>query len=243
MKTLWAVACVGVAVMLFVSVICGCATTPKKTGGAGTHAPSIEADRGSGGPSQEALTGTPGGNPDAGGSFSTQSTPSGKKINYSGPNYRIGPEDILRVSVWENRELTMDVVVRPDGKISFPLIQDVQAEGLTAAELADIIHQRILTYIKDPQVSVIVTQINAPKVFIVGNVARPGPYPLRTDISILQALSLAGGFTPFASPRSIKIVRNNGGKQEVRKVNYYDLIDEGGEGNFLLKSGDTIVVP
>ncbi len=169
--------------------------------------------------------------------------PSGNENSAAGPQYRVGPEDVLRVAVWENQQLTLDVVVRPDGKISFPLIQDVQAEGLTAAELANVIHNRLLSFIKDPQVSVIVTQVNAPKVFVMGNVVRPGPYPLRSDTSILQALSLAGGFTQFASPRSIKLVRGTGTKQEVRKVNYYKLIDDGGEGNYLLKSGDTIVVP
>ena len=163
--------------------------------------------------------------------------------DYSGgPKYRVGPEDILHVSVWGNRDLTLDVVVRPDGKISLPLIQDVQAEGLTASELSDVIHQKLLAYIKDPQVTVIITQVNAPKIFVIGNVAKPGPYPLRSDMSVLQALSLAGGFTPFASPKSIKIIRNKAGTQDLRKINYFDMIDSG-EGNYLLKSGDTIVVP
>jgi polysaccharide export outer membrane protein len=139
--------------------------------------------------------------------------------------------------------LTLDLVVRPDGKISMPLIQDVVAEGRTAAELADTIHQRLLVFIKDPQVSVIVLQVNAPKYYVIGNVAKPGTYSLRGETSVLQALALAGGFTPFASTRSIKLIRNTSGKQEVRKVNYNDMIDEGGEGNYLLKSGDTIVVP
>lgn len=160
-----------------------------------------------------------------------------------GPQYRIGAEDVLHIAVWENTQLTLDVVVRPDGKISFPLVQDVQAEGLTAAELADVLHQKLLAYVKEPQVSVIVTQVNSPKVYIVGNVTRPGPYPLRSDTSVLQALSLAGGFTQFASPRSIKLVRGLGAKQEVRKINYYNLIDGKGEGNYLLVPGDTIVVP
>jgi polysaccharide export outer membrane protein len=161
----------------------------------------------------------------------------------AGPQYKLGPEDVLRVSVWENKDLTLDLVVRPDGKISMPLIQDVVAEGRTAAELADTIHQRLLAFIKDPQVSVIVLQVNAPKYYVIGNVAKPGTYSLRGETSILQALALAGGFTQFASTRSIKLIRNASGKQEVRKVNYNDMIDEGGEGNYLLKSGDTIVVP
>ena len=164
-------------------------------------------------------------------------------VSQAGPQYRLGPEDILHVSVWENKELTLDVMVRPDGKISLPLIQDVQAEGLTAVELSSIIQQKLKVYIVEPQVSVIVTQVNSPKVYVLGSVAKPGPFPLRSDMSILQALSLAGGFTQFASPRSIKLIRGTGTKQEVRKVNYYNLLDEGGEGNYLLKPGDTIVVP
>jgi polysaccharide export outer membrane protein len=155
----------------------------------------------------------------------------------------LGPEDQIRVFVWENAQLTLDLVVRPDGKISMPLIQDVTAEGQTAAELATQIQQKLIAFIKEPQVSVIVLQINAPKFYVVGSVVRPGTYPLRGDTSVLQALSLAGGFTQFASLRSIKLIRNSGGKQEVRKINYYDMIDVGGEGNFLLRSGDTIVVP
>jgi polysaccharide export outer membrane protein len=160
-----------------------------------------------------------------------------------GDHYRMGPEDVIRVSVWENRELTLEVVVRPDGKISLPLIQDVQAEGLTASELAVIIRKQLESFIKDPQVAVILLQVNAPKIYVVGNVTRPGPYPLRGEATVLQALSLAGGFTQFASPRSIKLVRKAGSRQEVRKLNYYKLIDDEGEGNVTLKPGDTIVVP
>lgn len=156
--------------------------------------------------------------------------------------YRIGPEDILHISVWENKELTLDVVVRPDGKISLPLVQDVQAEGLTADELGAQLKKGFLNFIKDPVVSVIITQINSSKFYIIGSVSRPGPYPLRGEISVLQALSLAGGFTQFASPRKIKIIRNNSGNTEIRKVNYYDILDSG-EGNYFVKAGDTIVVP
>ncbi|MBF8260156.1 MAG: putative Polysaccharide export protein [Actinobacteria bacterium] len=164
-------------------------------------------------------------------------------VPLEGPQYKLGPEDQIRVSVWENAQLTLDLVVRPDGKISMPLIQDVTAEGQTAAELATQIQQKLGAFIKEPQVSIILLQVNAPRYFVIGNVTRPGTYPLRSETSILQALSLAGGFTQFASPRSIKLIRNTAGKQEVRKVNYNNMIDEGGEGNYLLKSGDTIVVP
>ena len=170
-------------------------------------------------------------------------SPPPQAISQAGPEYRMGPEDQIRVSVWENRELTMDLVVRPDGKISMPLIQDVEAEGQTAAELAITIRQKLLAFVKEPVVSVILLQVNAPKYFVMGNVIRPGTFPLRSETSILQALSLAGGFTQFASPRSIKLIRNTSGKQEVQKVNYYNMIDEGGVGNYILRSGDTVVVP
>ena len=161
----------------------------------------------------------------------------------SGEGYRLGPEDQLRISVWDNKELTVDLVVRPDGKISIPLIQDVVAEGKTAPQLAANIQEALSAFIVNPEVSVVVLQVNAPKFYMIGYVARPGTYPLRSDTSVLQALALAGGLTQFASPRSIKLIRAVGGKQEVRKINYYNLIDDGGEGNYLLKSGDTIVVP
>jgi len=217
-KTIWAVACSASLVGLILTAG-GCASTSVRGG-----------DSAAAGEATAPVAGT------------ASSTSSSEPVVYSGPKYRIGPEDVLHVSVWDNKELTLDVVVRPDGKISMPLVQDVQAEGLTAVELSDLLGQKLTAFINDPQVSVIVTQVNAPKIFVMGNVAKPGPYPLRSTMSILQALSLAGGFTPFASLRSIKVVRDTGGKQEVRKVNYYDMIDNG-EGNYLLKPGDTIVVP
>jgi len=157
--------------------------------------------------------------------------------------YRLGPEDNLRISVWDNKELTLDLVVRPDGKISMPLIQDVVAEGFTAPQLAAEIKSKLSAFILNPEVSVIVLQVNSPKYYIMGAVARPGTYPLREEISVLQALALAGGFTQFASPKKIKLIRNMGGKQQIRKVNYYDMLEDGGRGNYLLRPSDTIVVP
>jgi polysaccharide biosynthesis/export protein len=160
-----------------------------------------------------------------------------------GSNYRIGPEDVLHIDVWGNPDLTRDAIVRPDGMISLPLVQDVKAEGMTAAQLSREIQQKLLSFIKNPEVAVIVTQINAPKVFVIGQVTKPGTYPLRGDVSVLQALSLAGGFTPFASPKNIKVISSKEGKQEVHKVNYYDIIGKGRKGDYYLKPGDTIVVP
>lgn len=157
--------------------------------------------------------------------------------------YKLGPEDQLRISVWDNKELTLDLVVRPDGKVSMPLIQDVVAEGLTAVQLAEEIKKKLSSFVVNPEVSVIVLQVNAPKYYLMGYITRPGTYPLRGEVSVLQALALAGGFTQFASPRSIKLIRNENGRQVIRKINYYNLLEEGGKGNYLLKPGDTIVVP
>jgi polysaccharide export outer membrane protein len=157
--------------------------------------------------------------------------------------YRIGPEDLLRISVWNNKDLTLDITVRPDGKISLPLIQDVQAEGLTPPELADVIHHQLLQFIKDPHVSVIVLQVNASKFYIVGEVNKPGTYFLRGDTSVLQALSMAAGFTTFASPKNIRLVRNRDGKQDVRVINYFQVLENGSSQNYLILPGDTLVVP
>lgn len=217
-KAIWAVAC---SVLLTGAVLAaqGCSATPKVQR-------SQASGNGSAAPTTLVL-------PEA----------AGGAADVAGPNYRIGPEDVLRVSVWDNKELTLDVVVRPDGMISLPLIQDIQAEGLTAAELAAYIRKRLVEFIFEPNVSVIVTQVNAPKVFVIGEVARPGPYPLRGQMSVLHALSLAGGFKEFASPKEIVIVRANGGRQESRVVNFYEMIKDQGRGNYLLQPGDTIVVP
>lgn len=158
-------------------------------------------------------------------------------------SYRIGPEDVIRVSVWENPELTMDVTVGPDGNISLPLIHEIHAADLTPIELSDVIAQNLKKYMKDPHVSVIVLQTNSPKIYLVGNVLRPGAYPLRYDMTVLQALSLAGGFTTFASPREMKIISRVEAKQEIRKINYYKMIEDIEFGSYMLKSGDTIVIP
>jgi polysaccharide export outer membrane protein len=181
--------------------------------------------------------------------FAQEGSPAGAAPAISQPaepvdaGYKLGPEDQLRISVWDNKELTLDLVVRPDGKISMPLIQDVVAEGLTAVQLAEEIKKKLSSFVVNPEVSVIVLQVNSPKYYMMGYIARPGTYPLRGEISVLQALALAGGFTQFASPRGIRLIRNEGGRQEIRKINYYNLLEDGGKGNYLLKPGDTIVVP
>ncbi len=161
----------------------------------------------------------------------------------------LGPEDVIEVVVWKNPDLSRQVVIRPDGKVSLPLIGDVPASGLTADQLAGDIAQRFKAYKENPSVSVNVVEVNSYYVFVVGEVNTPGKLPLKSYTTILQALSLAGGFTQFASRNDLHVVRNvidgEGESKELRiPLRYDDLIsDEGGVYNITLKSGDTIVVP
>lgn len=167
-----------------------------------------------------------------------------QKSATSNPNYVIGPQDILDVDVWKEPELTRQVPVRPDGKISLPLLNDVQAAGLTPTKLADEIGEGLKKYITDPQVTVIVSAINSQRVYILGEVTRAGAYPLLPGMTVLQALSSAGGFTTFANSKKIYILRQANGKQQRFPFNYKDVV--GGKDtqeNITLDAGDTIVVP
>jgi polysaccharide biosynthesis/export protein len=160
------------------------------------------------------------------------------------PNYVIGPQDVLDISVWKENELTRTVPVRPDGKISMPLLNDVRAAGLTPNQLAAQITTSLKRFVTDPQVTVIVTQINSQRVYILGEVLRTGAYPLLPEMTILQALSSAGGFTPFANRKKIYMFRVENGKQVKYPFDYKAVIDgKRTEENVVLKAGDTIVVP
>ncbi len=160
------------------------------------------------------------------------------------PNYLIGPQDVLDVSVWKEPELTRTVPVRPDGKISLPLLNDVQAAGLTPSQLAAQITISLKKYVTDPQVTIIVAVINSQRVFIIGEVLRAGAFPLLPGMTVLQALSSAGGFTQFASLGKIYVLRNENGKQTKYPFNYKAAINgQQVEQNWVLKAGDTIVVP
>src|SRR5579871_2411407 len=155
-------------------------------------------------------------------------------------NYVIGPQDVLSVSVWKEAELTRDVPVRPDGKISMPLLNDVQAAGLTPSQLAQQITDGLKKFLTDPQVTVIVTQINSQRVYILGEVMKPGAYPMLPQMTFLQALSSAGGFTQFANEKKIYLLRQENGKQERHPFNYKEVIaGKTPEQNILLKAGDT----
>jgi len=158
------------------------------------------------------------------------------------PNYVIGPQDVLDISVWKEEQLTKTVPVRPDGKISMPLLNDVQAAGLTPTQLAGQITESLKKFVTDPQVTIIVREINSQRVYLLGEVARAGAYPLLPNMTVLQALSSAGGFTQFANVKKIYVLRVENGKQQKFPFNYKHALESPDE-NILLKAGDTIVVP
>jgi polysaccharide export outer membrane protein len=160
------------------------------------------------------------------------------------PNYVIGADDVLDISVWKEPDVSRVVPVRPDGKISLPLVNDVQAVGVTPSELAATITADLKKYVNDPQVTVIVTQINSRRVYLVGEVARPGAFPLLPDMTVLQALASAGGFTTYANTKKIHILRMVNGHQIVFPFEYHDVLDgKKISENITLLPGDEIVVP
>jgi polysaccharide export outer membrane protein len=161
----------------------------------------------------------------------------------AGPEYVIGPEDALHIAVWREADLTASLPVRPDGKISLPLLDDVQAAGLTPKQLADSITEKLKKYVADPRVTVVVTQINSKRIYLVGEVLHVGATPMLPNMTVLQALSSAG-LNQFANTKRIYVLRTQNGKQQKLPVNYRKLVKgEQIEQNYLLQPGDTIVVP
>jgi polysaccharide biosynthesis/export protein len=161
-------------------------------------------------------------------------------------DYVIGPEDILEIQVWKNDDLSKVVAVRPDGYISLPLIGEVNAAGSTPAQLRDEIVRRVSQYQKVSEVSVIIKEINSYNVYILGEVARPGKYAIKNNATLLQVISLAGGFTSFASLNQIKVLRRIDGQpqEQIFRIRYKDIISsEDSSKNMILKPGDTIIVP
>jgi polysaccharide export outer membrane protein len=160
------------------------------------------------------------------------------------PEYTIGADDVLSVIFWRDKELSSDVTVRPDGKISLPLLNDVHASGLTPAQLKDRIVEESKKYVEDPNVTVVVKDIKSRKVFMVGEVRKPGPYAMTAATTVLQMISIAGGLADFARPEKISIVRTENGKPVSLKFNYKEVL-EGKKlvQNIELKPGDTIIVP
>jgi polysaccharide export outer membrane protein len=160
------------------------------------------------------------------------------------PNYVIGPEDVLNIDVWKEAEISRSVPVRPDGKISLPLLRDVQAAGLTPIQLSQSITEKLKKFLAEPQVTVIVTAINSQRVYLIGEIGRPGAYPMLPGMTMLQAISIAGGLAQFANGKKIYLLRNENGKETKYPFNYKEVISGvRPEQNLVLKAGDTIVVP
>ena len=160
------------------------------------------------------------------------------------PSYTIGPGDVLRISVWKEEGMEQEVLVKPDGGITFPLAGDIQANGLTTEELTAELKSKLKRYIPNPVVTVSVLQAVSNKIYVVGKVNRPGEYKATHYMDVLQALSLAGGLTPYAESDEIKIIRRLNGNKQVFEFDYDKVISgKKLEMNILLEAGDTIAVP
>lgn len=187
-------------------------------------------------------------NSDAGKSVTTKAgdaapMPVQEQGSDQGSDYVIGADDTLRISVWKEPDLTETLPVRPDGKISMPLLNDIPAAGLTPLQLKDSITDKLKKYIADPRVTVVVTAMNSRRIFVTGEVTHTGPMTLLPHMTMLQALAQAG-FTQFANLKAIYLLRTENGKQEKYPFNYKEVIKGNHpEQNIALKPGDTVVVP
>jgi polysaccharide biosynthesis/export protein len=171
--------------------------------------------------------------------------PSAADASVTSPSdYVIGPDDQLSVVFWRDKDLSADVVVRPDGKISLPLLNDVQAGGLTPEELRQRVTEEAKRFVEDPTASIVVKQINSRKVFVTGEVEKPGTYPLSGPTTVLQLIAAAGGLKEYAAKEKIVVLRREGGREVNFRFNYKQVIQQKNPAqNIELKPGDTIVVP
>ena len=159
-------------------------------------------------------------------------------------HYLIGANDVLSIYVWKEPDLTRDVTVMPDGRITFPLIGEVVAQGQTVNQLKKTIGEKLEKFVTVPEVTVIVSESRSRTIYTIGKVTRPGPYALAPNMTVLQALSTAGGFTEWADTKNILIVRREGDKEVQLRFNYKEFTDgKNLQQNILLKPNDTIVVP
>jgi polysaccharide export outer membrane protein len=160
------------------------------------------------------------------------------------PDYKIGPMDVLRIDVWKETDISRLVPVRPDGKISLPLLNDIQAAGLTTMQLSAVIANGLKEYITNPQVTVSLSEINSRRVYVTGEVTHPGTLPLLPNMTVLQALSSTGGFTQFAKLKGIYVLRTENGKKMKYPFSYKDVVaGRKQEQDVELQPGDVIVVP
>jgi polysaccharide export outer membrane protein len=156
----------------------------------------------------------------------------------------IGPEDVLDVMYWRDKDMSAEVVVRPDGKIALPLLNDVQAAGLTPDELREFLMKASAKFVEDPSVTVVVKTINSRKVFVTGMVAKPGAYPISAPTTVMQVLAMAGGIHEFADAKNIIVMRNEKDGQVAYRFNYKEVLKRKNLAqNIQLKPGDTVVVP
>jgi polysaccharide export outer membrane protein len=158
--------------------------------------------------------------------------------------YRVGPEDMLEISVWREDALKKEVLVRPDGGVSYPLVGEVQAAGKTVLEIREEIAKRIERFIPDPAVSVAILKVGSQRVYVIGRVNKPGDYAIGRYVDVLQALSMAGGLTPFADSNAIRVMRREGERQIVLPFEYSSVVrGQKLEQNIQLRGGDVVVVP
>jgi polysaccharide biosynthesis/export protein len=160
------------------------------------------------------------------------------------PGYVIGVQDVLSIVFWRDKEMSADVVVRPDGKISLPLLNEVQAAGFTPEQLRANLTEAAAKFVEEPTATVVVKEIHSRNVYITGNVAKPATYPLSADMNVLQLIALAGGLQEYADAKNILVIRTEDGRQQYHKFNYKEVVKQvHPEQNIVLKPGDTVVVP
>jgi polysaccharide export outer membrane protein len=158
--------------------------------------------------------------------------------------YLVGESDVLHINVWKEPEVTQTVVVRTDGNISLPLINEIRVAGMTPLQIQGTIAEKLRAFLTNPQVTVTVTEIHSKRAFITGEVARPGGYPLNVETTVLQLIAQAGGLTPFAKRDNIIVLRSENGVQQRLPFKYKDVVQgKNASQNFALRPGDTVVVP
>jgi polysaccharide biosynthesis/export protein len=159
-------------------------------------------------------------------------------------SYLIGANDVLSILFWNDKNMSADVTVRPDGKISLPLLNDLQAAGYTPDQLRAKLIEAASKYIEDPNATVVVKEIHSRNVFITGNVAKPGTYSLVSEMNVLQLIAMAGGLLEYSDAKNVVVIRKENGRDQGHKFNYKDVVRQKHmEQNIVLKPGDTVVVP
>jgi len=172
------------------------------------------------------------------------SPPETKQEIVGDPSYIIGPMDVLEIQVWKEPDFSRQVLVRPDGKITLPLVGDILASGMNTMGLKALLSEKLENFVSKPEVTVIVLESRSKNFYIIGKISRPGTYPLNPDMTVLQAISVAGGLAEWADKDSIRIIRRSGGKEEILPFDYNKVITgKKLEQNILLKTNDTIIVP